>query len=41
VTLSGDRHATLRLMRRKDDGNYGYEVMLMRGGDGRWRIDRM
>ncbi len=41
VTLSGERFATVTLTRRKDDGMHAYEVMLMRGDDGRWRIDRM
>ncbi|MEO5699179.1 MAG: hypothetical protein ABIS17_13650 [Casimicrobiaceae bacterium] len=41
VTLSGDRFATITLTRKKDDGLYAYDVMLMRGDDGRWRVDRM
>ena len=41
VTLTGDDTATVTLSRRKSDGTYAYEVMLMRGADGKWRIDNM
>ncbi len=41
VTLTGDDTATVTLSRRKSDGIYAYEVMLMRGSDGKWRIDNM
>lgn len=41
VTLSGDDFATVSLSRRKEDGVHAGEAMLMRGQDGRWRVDRM
>src|SRR5438128_156687 len=41
VTLSGDDMATVTLSRKKSDGTYAYEVMLLRGADGKWRIDNM
>ena len=41
VRLSGDTLATITLTRKKADGTYAYEVMLMRGADGKWRIDNM
>ncbi len=41
VTLTGDTLATITLTRKKADGTYAYEVMLMRGADGKWRIDNM
>ncbi|MEP7208938.1 MAG: hypothetical protein ABI920_18545 [Casimicrobiaceae bacterium] len=41
VTLSGKQFATITLSRHKDDGLHAYDVMLMRGDDGRWRVDRM
>ena len=41
VTLTGDELATITLTRKKADGTYGYKVMLMRGADGRWRIENM
>jgi hypothetical protein len=41
VRLTGDSFATITLTRKKADGTYAYEVMLMRGADGKWRIDTM
>jgi hypothetical protein len=41
VRLTGDALATITLTRKKADGTYGYEVMLMRGADGKWRVDNM
>lgn len=41
VTLTGDALATITLTRKKADGTHAYEVMLMRGADGKWRIDNM
>jgi len=41
VTLTGDELATITLTRKKADGTYGYKVTLMRGADGKWRIETM
>lgn len=41
VTLSGGRYATVNLTRIKDGGTYSSDVMMMRGDDGRWRIERL
>ena len=41
VRLSGETLATITLTRKKADGTYAHEVMLMRGADGKWRIDNM
>jgi hypothetical protein len=41
VTLTGDELATITLTRKKADGTYGYKVTLMRGPDGKWRIENM
>jgi hypothetical protein len=41
VTLSGGQYATVKLTRKKNGATYGSEVMMMRGHDGKWRIDRI
>jgi len=41
VTLSAGRFATVSITRVKDGGTYSADVMMMRGDDGRWRIDRL
>lgn len=41
VTLTGDDMAKVTLSRKKTDGTYAYEVMLLRGSDGKWRVDNM
>ena len=41
VTLPGDDTATVTLSRKTSDGTYADEVMLMRGSDGKWRVDNM
>ncbi|HZQ60385.1 MAG TPA: hypothetical protein VFC24_03490 [Casimicrobiaceae bacterium] len=41
VTLTGAQFATVTVKRKKEDGTYSGQIMLMRGDDGRWRVDRM
>jgi hypothetical protein len=41
VTLSGEGLATITTTRKKADGTYVHQMMLIRGADGRWRIDNM
>jgi Domain of unknown function (DUF4124) len=41
VMLAGEGFATITLTRKKADGTYAHEVMLMRDADGKWRIDNM
>ncbi len=41
VMLAGDGLATIKLNRKKPDGTYAHDVMLIRDADGRWRIDNM
>jgi hypothetical protein len=41
VMLAGDGLATLKLTRKKSDGTYAHDVMLIRDADGKWRIDNM
>jgi len=41
VMLAGDGLATLKLSRKKSDGTYAHDVMLIRDADGKWRIDNM
>jgi len=41
VMLSGEGLATIKLARKKADGTYAHDVMLIRDADGRWRIDNM
>ncbi|MDQ6618749.1 MAG: hypothetical protein M3Z31_03475 [Pseudomonadota bacterium] len=41
VTLSGPRFATVSLDRRRNGESYRSEAMMMRGDDGKWRVDRM
>jgi hypothetical protein len=41
VRLTGNSLATITLTRKKVDGTYAYDVMLMRGADGKWRVDTM
>ena len=41
VMLSGEGLATIKLTRKKSDGTYAHDVMLIRDADGKWRIDNM
>ena len=41
VTVSGGTRATIKVTRKKADGMYGYNVMLLKSPDGRWLIDMM
>ena len=41
VMLAGEGLATITLTRKKADGIYAHEVMLIRDADGKWRIDNM
>lgn len=41
VMLAGDGLATIKLNRKKADGTYAHDVMLIRDADGKWRIDNM
>jgi hypothetical protein len=41
VTVSGGTRATIKVTRKKADGIYGYNVMLLKAPDGRWLIDIM
>jgi hypothetical protein len=41
VTVSGGTRATIKVTRKKADGMYGYNVMLLKSPDGRWLIDIM
>ncbi len=41
VMLAGDGLATIKLNRKKADGTYAHDVMLIRNADGKWRIDNM
>jgi Domain of unknown function (DUF4124) len=41
VMLAGEGLATITLTRKKADGVYAHEVMLIRDADGKWRIDNM
>ena len=41
VTVSGGTRATIKVTRKKADGVYGYNVMLLKAPDGRWLIDIM
>jgi hypothetical protein len=41
VSLAGNGMATLKLTRKKSDGSYAHDVMLIRDADGKWRIDGM
>jgi len=41
VMLAGNGLATLKLTRKKSDGTYAHDVMLIRDADGKWRIDNM
>jgi hypothetical protein len=36
-----DEHAAITITRDKADGTYAYEVLMIRDGDGVWRIDGM
>lgn len=41
VMLAGEGLATIKLTRKKSDGTYAHDVMLIRDADGKWRIDNM
>jgi hypothetical protein len=41
VMLARDGLATIKLVRKKSDGKYSHDVMLIRAADGKWRIDNM
>ena len=41
VMLAGEGLATIKLSRKKADGTYAHDVMLIRDADGKWRIDNM
>ena len=41
VAVLGDVLATITLTRKQADGTYAYDVMLMKGRDGKWLIDGM
>ncbi len=41
VTVSGGTRATIKVTRKKADGMYSYNVMLLKAADGRWLIDIM
>jgi hypothetical protein len=41
VTVSGGTRATIKVTRKKADGIYAYNVMLLKAPDGRWLIDMM
>jgi Domain of unknown function (DUF4124) len=41
VMLAANGLATIKLTRKKPDGSYAHDVMLIRDADGKWRIDAM
>jgi hypothetical protein len=41
VMLGAQGLATIRLTRKKSDGTYAHDVMLIRDAEGKWRIDNM
>jgi hypothetical protein len=41
VTVSGGTRATIKVTRKKADGIYAYNVMLLKSPNGRWLIDNM
>jgi hypothetical protein len=41
VMLAGEGLATIKLNRKKADGTYAHDVMLIRDAGGRWQIDNM
>jgi hypothetical protein len=41
VMLGANGLATIKLTRKKSDGTYAHDVMLIRDAEGKWRIDNM